>query len=224
MGISPRGQQIAIATAMQESNLYNLPPRRRPRLARPVPAAAELRLGFAEAADQPDLRRARVLRVLVHYQGAWGTLTRAAQGVQRSAFPNAYAKHTSAACGSSGLSTRGSDPAFDSPRDDARHPRTTGGGGHRHMSVRELPRTATATRARHPLRHRVEVEAVAALRPAVRHPALRPGHRVDQAEHDAERRRTRRAPPCCRRRTTNTPSPCRSGTAMSCRSSHHRPP
>jgi len=35
--------------------------------------------------------------VLVQYKGSWGTLWRAAQDVQRSAFPYAYQKHSSAA-------------------------------------------------------------------------------------------------------------------------------
>ena len=97
MGISPRGQQIAIATAMQESNLYNL---RRAvdhdslGLFQQRPSSG---WGSPRQLTNPTYAAHAFYRVLVHYKGAWGNLTRAAQAVQRSAFPNAYAKHTSAA-------------------------------------------------------------------------------------------------------------------------------
>jgi hypothetical protein len=97
MGINARGQQIAIATAMQESNLYNL-----------TRAVDHDSLGLFQQRPSSGWGSPRELTnptyaahafyaVLVHYKGAWGTLWRAAQDVQRSAFPYAYQKHSSAA-------------------------------------------------------------------------------------------------------------------------------
>jgi hypothetical protein len=97
MGISPRGQQIAIATAMQESNLLNL---RRAvdhdslGLFQQRPSSG---WGTPSQLTNPTYAAHAFYAVLVHYKGAWGCLTCAAQDVQRSAFPGAYAKHSSAA-------------------------------------------------------------------------------------------------------------------------------
>jgi hypothetical protein len=97
MGISARGQQIAIATALQESNLLNL-----------TRAVDHDSLGLFQQRPSSGWGSPRQLTdptyaahafyaVLVQYKGAWGTLWRAAQDVQRSAFPYAYQKHSSAA-------------------------------------------------------------------------------------------------------------------------------
>jgi hypothetical protein len=97
MGINSRGQQIAIATAMQESNLYNL---RRAvdhdslGLFQQRPSSG---WGSPRQLTNPTYAAHAFYAVLVHYKGAWGTLWRAAQDVQRSAFPYAYQKHSSAA-------------------------------------------------------------------------------------------------------------------------------
>ena len=97
MGIGLRGQQIAVATAMQESNLYNL---RRAvdhdslGLFQQRPSSG---WGSPSQLTNPTYAAHAFYAVLVHYQGAWGTLWRAAQDVQRSAFPYAYQKHEGAA-------------------------------------------------------------------------------------------------------------------------------
>jgi len=97
MGISARGQQIAIATAMQESNLYNL---KRAvdhdslGLFQQRPSSG---WGSPRELTNPTYAAHAFYAVLVQYKGSWGTLWRAAQDVQRSAFPYAYQKHSSAA-------------------------------------------------------------------------------------------------------------------------------
>jgi murein DD-endopeptidase MepM/ murein hydrolase activator NlpD len=95
--IPPRGWVIAIATALQESRLYNLPNlgahndhdsiglfQQRPSMG----------WGTPEQVADPVYASGKFYQKLVTVKG-WQTmpLTLAAQAVQRSAFPNAYAKH-----------------------------------------------------------------------------------------------------------------------------------
>ncbi len=97
MGINARGQQIAIATAMQESNLYNLKyavDHDSLGLFQQRPSSG---WGSPKQLTNPTYAAHAFYQVLVHYKGAWGCVTCAAQRVQRSAYPNAYAKHTAAA-------------------------------------------------------------------------------------------------------------------------------
>lgn len=93
MGISKRGQIIAMATALQESNLRNY-----------THAVDHDSLGIFQQRPstgwgspsqivRPTYAAHAFYRVLVHYRSSWGCLTCAAQLVQRSAFPGAYAKH-----------------------------------------------------------------------------------------------------------------------------------
>lgn len=93
MGISKRGQVIAMATALQESNLRNY--------TRAVdhdslgifqqrPSSG---WGSPKQIERPTYAAHAFYRVLVQYRSSWGCLTCAAQAVQRSAFPSAYAKH-----------------------------------------------------------------------------------------------------------------------------------
>jgi len=93
MGISKRGQVIAMATALQESNLRNY--------TRAVdhdslgifqqrPSSG---WGSPKQIERPAYAAHAFYRVLVQYRTSWGCLTCAAQAVQRSAFPGAYAKH-----------------------------------------------------------------------------------------------------------------------------------
>ena len=97
MGINARGQQIAIATAMQESNLYNL---KRAvdhdslGLFQQRPSSG---WGSKKQLVNPTYAAHAFYAVLVQHKNTWGTLWRAAQIVQRSAFPYAYQKHSTAA-------------------------------------------------------------------------------------------------------------------------------
>ena len=87
-GLPARAVTIAIATAMQESKLYNLEARR-PRLAGPLPAAAVAGLGHAARdprsllLDQRLLRRARAGRRLRHDGDHRGRAGGAALGLPR---------------------------------------------------------------------------------------------------------------------------------------------
>lgn len=92
-GISPRGQIIAMATALQESQLINY-----------MHAVDHDSLGIFQQRPScgwgtrkqittPTYAAHAFYRVLVHYKSSWGNLTVAAQKVQRSAYPGAYAKH-----------------------------------------------------------------------------------------------------------------------------------
>jgi hypothetical protein len=93
MGVSRRGQIIAMATALQESNLKNY-----------THAVDHDSLGLFQQRPSSGWGTPRQLTnptyaahafyaVLVRYKGSWGCLTCAAQRVQGSAFPSAYAKH-----------------------------------------------------------------------------------------------------------------------------------
>jgi hypothetical protein len=92
MGISPRGQVIAMATALQESKLFNY-----------TRAVDHDSLGIFQQRPSsgwgtprqittPTYAAHAFYSVLLQYRSAWGCLTCAAQDVQRSAFPGAYAK------------------------------------------------------------------------------------------------------------------------------------
>ncbi len=93
MGISQRGQAIAVATALKESRLLNYTHavdhdslglfQQRPSTGWGTPAQV----------TNPTYAAHAFYSVLVHYRSRWGCLTCAAQAVQRSAFPSAYAKH-----------------------------------------------------------------------------------------------------------------------------------
>jgi hypothetical protein len=93
MGISLRGQTIAMATALQESNLKNY------RYAVDHDSLGIFQQrpssgwGSPKQITNPRYAAHAFYRVLLQYKGAWGCLTCAAQDVQRSAFPGAYAKH-----------------------------------------------------------------------------------------------------------------------------------
>jgi hypothetical protein len=93
MGISRRGRVIAMATALQESNLKNY---------RSAVDHDSLGLfqqrpssgwGTPRQLTNPTYAAHAFYAVLVRYKGSWGCLTCAAQKVQRSAFPSAYARH-----------------------------------------------------------------------------------------------------------------------------------
>jgi hypothetical protein len=97
MGVSQRGQQIAVATAMQESNLENLKyavDHDSLGLFQQRPSSG---WGTPKQLTNPAYAAHAFYAVLVHYKGSWGCLTCAAQDVQRSAYPGAYAKHSSSA-------------------------------------------------------------------------------------------------------------------------------
>jgi hypothetical protein len=93
MGISRRGRVIAMATALQESNLKNY------RYAVDHDSLGLFQQrpssgwGTPKQLTNPTYAAYAFYRVLVRYKGSWGCLTCAAQKVQRSAFPSAYAKH-----------------------------------------------------------------------------------------------------------------------------------
>ncbi len=97
MGINARGQQIAIATAMQESNLFNLKhavDHDSLGLFQQRPSSG---WGSPKQLTNPRYAAHAFYAVLVQHKNTWGTLWRAAQIVQRSAFPYAYQKHATAA-------------------------------------------------------------------------------------------------------------------------------
>lgn len=93
MDVSRRGRIIAIATALQESNLKNY---------RHAVDHDSLGLfqqrpstgwGTPQQLTNPSYAAHAFYAALLRYKGSWGCLTCAAQLVQRSAFPNAYAQH-----------------------------------------------------------------------------------------------------------------------------------
>ncbi|MET7398446.1 M23 family metallopeptidase [Dactylosporangium sp. NPDC005572] len=101
MKVPPRGWVVAVATAMQESNLKNLPHLGSRNdhdslgLFQQRPSTG---WGTPEQIMDPQYASRKFYEKLVTIPG-WETmaLTRAAQRVQRSAYPNAYAKHEEAA-------------------------------------------------------------------------------------------------------------------------------
>jgi len=93
MGISLRGQTIAMATALQESNLINYTHAVDHDSLGLFQQRPSTGWGTPRQITQPMYAAKAFYRVLVQYKGSWGCLTCAAQLVQRSAFPGAYAKH-----------------------------------------------------------------------------------------------------------------------------------
>jgi hypothetical protein len=93
MGISERGQIIAIATALQESNLYNLyiaVDHDSLGLFQQRPSAG---WGSPGQLTTPSYAARAFYARLLDTTADWGCLTCAAQRVQGSAFPDAYAAH-----------------------------------------------------------------------------------------------------------------------------------
>jgi hypothetical protein len=92
MGVSTRGKVIAVATAMQESKLYNLYTavdydslglfQQRPSTG----------WGTPDEITTPSYAARAFYSRLLDTQSDWGCLTCAAQRVQGSAFPDAYAQ------------------------------------------------------------------------------------------------------------------------------------
>jgi murein DD-endopeptidase MepM/ murein hydrolase activator NlpD len=119
MQVPPRGWVIAVATAMQESNLINhgnLGARNDHDslgLFQQRPST-----GWGSPADimRPEYAARQFYEHLLKVPN-WATLplTVAAQRVQRSAFPNAYAKHEPAAARLVGAVTGGADHAAETP-------------------------------------------------------------------------------------------------------------
>lgn len=95
MGISTRGQTIAMATALQESQLINY----RSAVDHDSLGIFQQRpssgWGTPGQLTNPTYAAHAFYAVLVHYKSMWGCLTCAAQRVQGSAYPDAYAKHES---------------------------------------------------------------------------------------------------------------------------------
>ena len=126
MGISARGQQIAIATAMQESNLYNLKRAVDHDSLGLFQQRPSLRLGLAEGADEPDVRRPRVLPRARALQGRLGLchLRRPAGAAQ------CLPERVREAHGRRIAGREGARQALlkNSPRDNARHAEPPAGG------------------------------------------------------------------------------------------------
>ena len=97
MGINQRGQQIAIATAMQESNLYNLHRAVDHDSLGLFQQRPSCGWGSPSQLVNPTYAAHAFYAQLVKHRSTWGTLWRAAQIVQGSAFPYAYQQHSSAA-------------------------------------------------------------------------------------------------------------------------------
>jgi len=93
MGVSQRGQIIAVATALQESLLYNLGvavDHDSLGLFQQRPSAG---WGTPEEITTPSYAARAFYTRLLDTTADWGCLTCAAQRVQGSAFPDAYAQH-----------------------------------------------------------------------------------------------------------------------------------
>jgi hypothetical protein len=93
MGVSARGQIIAVATSLQESQLYNLDvavDHDSLGLFQQRPSSG---WGTVAQLTDPAYAARAFYQVLIQYTGDWGCLTCAAQRVQVSAYPDAYAKH-----------------------------------------------------------------------------------------------------------------------------------
>jgi murein DD-endopeptidase MepM/ murein hydrolase activator NlpD len=101
VGVGPRGWVIAVATALQESGLANLPhlgPRNDHDSVGLFQQRPSQGWGTAEQLQDPTYASRKFYEKLLTVPG-WQRmpLTRAAQQVQRSAYPDAYAKHEPAA-------------------------------------------------------------------------------------------------------------------------------
>ena len=92
MGISIRGQIIAMATALQESHLINYKYAVDHDSLGIFQQRPSTGWGTPRQIENPTYAAHAFYAVLLQYKSAWGCLTCAAQDVQRSAFPNAYAK------------------------------------------------------------------------------------------------------------------------------------
>lgn len=93
MGISQRGQIIAMATALQESQLFNYTHAVDHDSLGIFQQRPSMGWGTRSEITNPLYAARAFYRVLMRYQHSWNCLTCAAQDVQRSAFPGAYAKH-----------------------------------------------------------------------------------------------------------------------------------
>jgi len=93
MGVPARGQIIAIATALQKSRLIN----RTHAVDHDSLGIFQQRpstgWGTARQIETPRYAAHAFYRSLLRHSSAWDCLTCAAQAVQNSAFPRAYAKH-----------------------------------------------------------------------------------------------------------------------------------
>jgi hypothetical protein len=97
LGAGDRGAVVAIATALQESSLRNLAYGDRDSV-----GLFQQRAGWGSVAERMNPQKSAHLfyAALLKVPGWRGmTVSRAAQSVQRSAFPDAYAKHEKAATG-----------------------------------------------------------------------------------------------------------------------------
>ena len=97
MGVNQRGQQIAIATAMQESNLRNLTRAVDHDSLGLFQQRPSCGWGTPKELTNPTYAAHAFYAVLLQHRSTWGVLWRAAQIVQGSAYPYAYQKHASAA-------------------------------------------------------------------------------------------------------------------------------
>jgi hypothetical protein len=93
LGISQRGQIIAMATALQESQLINYRRAVDHDSLGIFQQRPSMGWGTRQQLTDPMYAAKAFYRVLVQYKGSWGCLTCAAQRVQGSAYPSAYAKH-----------------------------------------------------------------------------------------------------------------------------------
>lgn len=146
--VPPRGWVVAVATAMQESDLRNQANQAVPasmRLPhegasvdhdsvglfqqRPNPPDGQGSWGSVQELMTPAVSAAKFYAALLKVSG-WQSmpLTRAAQRVQRSAFPNAYAKHEQKAAVLVGAVTGGADQAADRQGQCAAPDQVTAGG------------------------------------------------------------------------------------------------
>src|SRR5262245_43160421 len=92
MGISIRGQIIAIATTLQESHLINYKYAVDHDSLGIFQQRPSTGWGTPKQIENPTYAAHAFYAVLLQYKSEWDCLTCAAQDVQRSAFPNAYAK------------------------------------------------------------------------------------------------------------------------------------
>ncbi|GAB1641531.1 C40 family peptidase [Krasilnikovia sp. MM14-A1259] len=108
MAVPARGWVIAIATALQESNLINSPVATDHDSVGLFQQRPSQGWGTVEQVMNPDYAAEQFYRRLVRVPG-WQTmpLTAAAQAVQRSAYPDAYAKHEIRAAAIGGAYTGG---------------------------------------------------------------------------------------------------------------------
>jgi hypothetical protein len=93
MGISERGQVIAVATAMQESRLLNLTVAVDHDSLGLFQQRPSVGWGSPDQLTDPSYAARAFYQRLIDTTADWGCLTCAAQRVQGSAFPDAYAQH-----------------------------------------------------------------------------------------------------------------------------------